>query len=983
VGATLGSHGQAAKPSRGWRLSARPPPVTLALGVRTHYSTDMTSSDRALVLATLPGAITNELVLPNRLEPLSVRVKQVIRGERPPEDLRETREVLLELARRKSGKLPAELLVEQALSVTVDTDWPSRRAALEALLRRLGFADRDDLAIVSRPDGVLGCYTLGGHKSPSESARKKRTVRPYCTELHSLEPLRGSCDCPDFLHGSLGLCKHLLVVLEDVVTSPRKRTAAVNQGQYLADAPFVLRWDPVRPWTGQGDRLTGLCIERRAASEANARRRATRGAAFERRMGARFVDGHADAATLADLARRVELLDALRAACTSGELEAESAAVAVVGAELEIAERRLRARNEAASILSYTRSIKRKLYPYQREGVRRFLDERRLLLADDMGLGKTTQAIAACHALYCSGAVKRGLVIVPAPLKSQWIREWQATTAKVPIAEVEGRAEERARLLRSTKHGFLVMNYEQLLRDLESVHQFAPGVVVLDEAQRIKNWATKSSAYVMTLRPEWRLVLTGTPMENRLEELATLLDWVDDVALTPKWRLTPWYTAWTSDGEHGRAGARHLDTLRQRLAPSTLRRVRREVLSQLPPRTDVRLPVEMTGPQRDEHDALVVPIAQLLQTGRRRPLRPPEFLKLMQLLTQQRIISNGMAQYEFDDVWPAYSRMRADDTLLGATCSPKLGAFRQLFEELVLDQDRKVVVFSQWRKMLSLAEWAVRDRLEDYGLRSVFFSGSESQKQRTQNVVEFHDDPSVRLMFLTDAGGVGLNLQRAANACINLELPWNPAVLEQRIGRIYRLGQESPIDVINLVTEYGIEARIAGLVGNKKALFSGLFDGTTDEVRYEKPAGFLSEVERLIEPAVVPDLSSLSESGAPDALAEPDEADPDARSEADAGDAATMSVAPEATGPTDDVREDSPAAAEPAPDRHEQESTPKAPSMESAPPASPHVSSLFDRVTVTRTPEGGLRLDAAPEAAEELASLLQRLAGLLRGGASS
>ena len=90
-------------------------------------------------------------------------------------------------------------------------------------------------------------------------------------------------------------------------------------------------------------------------------------------------------------------------------------------------------------------------------------------------------------------------------------------------------------------------------------------------------------------------------------------------------------------------------------------------------------------------------------------------------------------------------------------------------------------------------------------------------------------------MFLSDAGGVGLNLQRAASCCINLELPWNPAVLEQRIGRIYRLGQKLPIDVYNLVTEDGIEARIAELVGNKQALFTGLFDGTSDAVRFERP----------------------------------------------------------------------------------------------------------------------------------------------------
>jgi superfamily II DNA/RNA helicase len=285
--------------------------------------------------------------------------------------------------------------------------------------------------------------------------------------------------------------------------------------------------------------------------------------------------------------------------------------------------------------------------------------------------------------------------------------------------------------------------------------------------------------------------------------------------------------------------------------------------------------------------------------------------------------------------------------------------------------------------MLRLAEWAARDLLEDYGLRAVFFTGSESQKLRTQNVVEFHDDPSVRVMFLSDAGGVGLNLQRAANACVNLELPWNPAVLEQRIGRIYRLGQESPIDVINLVTEYGIEARIAGLVGNKKALFSGLFDGTTDEVRFEKPAGFLSEVERLIEPAIVPDLSSVSASEAVDALPEPDDEDPDARSDAEAADTGAMSVACEQAAAPNDSDSGSPTVAGPAPQQSEQRSTATAAREASGPSAATGVSSLFDRVTVTRTPQGGLRLDAAPEAAEELASLLQRLAGLLRGGGSS
>ena len=114
--------------------------------------------------------------------------------------------------------------------------------------------------------------------------------------------------------------------------------------------------------------------------------------------------------------------------------------------------------------------------------------------------------------------------------------------------------------------------------------------------------------------------------------------------------------------------------------------------------------------------------------------------------------------------------------------------------------------------------------------------------------MDFHDDPACRVLFATDAGGVGLNLQRAASACINIELPWNPAVLEQRIGRIYRLGQRRPIDVYNLVSEPGIESRIADLVGSKQALFTGLFDGTTDEVAFERSGSFLSRIERIVGP---------------------------------------------------------------------------------------------------------------------------------------
>jgi SNF2 family DNA or RNA helicase len=130
-------------------------------------------------------------------------------------------------------------------------------------------------------------------------------------------------------------------------------------------------------------------------------------------------------------------------------------------------------------------------------------------------------------------------------------------------------------------------------------------------------------------------------MENRLDELASLLDWVDDMALEPKWRLTPWHAEY-GDGMREVVGARHLDTLRARLSGCLLRRGRGEVIAQLPSRTDTVVPVAITEAQAEVHAELDLPIARLAAQARRRPLTPGEFLRLMSLLTTQRIIANGM-----------------------------------------------------------------------------------------------------------------------------------------------------------------------------------------------------------------------------------------------------------------------------------------------------------------------------------------------------
>jgi superfamily II DNA or RNA helicase len=824
-------------------------------------------------------------------------------------------------AHRRTGRVPPETIVRHVLSVTTGGDWPVQRDALDAVLRRCASAHTDDVQIIGRPRGrVLGSYA---------TRRRGSRARPYRTLLSRVEPIEGSCDCPDFLRSSLGLCKHLVAVLEDVMSARRP----ADPGRGATPDPSPWRWDPVRPLTGPGDWLARVrWVDGTPAPGLRAWLRRTKAGGWTV-----TVPGSPP--------RRLALVERLLGALPDGDVD--PALHALLREERARLEREIRSAASRKRLRQSLRTLKHALYPYQRHGVERFLVRGRLLLADDMGLGKTAQAIAACHALWGTGQVGRGLLVVPAALKPQWIREWQFFT-DAPVEILEGSPAQRRATFEACRRGFLVANYEQLLRDLDVVRDWRPDIVVLDEAQRIKNWATRTALTVKRLDPPYRLVLTGTPMENRLDELASIVEWVDDLALEPKWRLSSWHTT-PVDGRTEIGGARNLDTLRARLAPCMLRRVRHDVLAQLPARTDTRIPIEMTAEQMEEHAALDLPIAQILGRAKRRPLTQAEFLRLMMLLTTQRIIANGLAQLRFEQLWPDLSRLeRPTDATLRGLASPKLLELRELIAQIAIAQRRKVVVFSQWRRMLRLADWATRGDLSRAGLRAAFFTGEEGQKRRTQNIVDFHDDPKCRVLFATDAGGVGLNLQRAASACINIELPWNPAVLEQRIGRIHRLGQRRPIDVYNLVSEPGIESRIGDVLGSKQALFSGLFDGTTDEVSFERSGSFLARIERIVAPAIAAVRPGAAETSVPE--------DDGSEGEIDA----VLTAA--------DESRDRPGATAAA---------------EVPIPAAGDIQRLVSGLTVQRTGTGGLRIEAPPETAATLAALFSGMAQLLQAAAAA
>lgn len=785
-----------------------------------------------------------------------------------------------------TGRIPPSLAAAQVLRVTEGGDFALQKAAADALLRRIR-AVSDEWRLAH------------GRRGARPRAGARRVVvargRSYQIWVGSFRELSGSCECADFARSSLGLCKHLWWVLEQGFDAHGSASAATA-------SPRALEWNPVRPLTGEGDWLARVRWrgEGRAPWPFDAA-------------------GNLQAKTLREPTRRREVVEALLKT-----KDLDPALSALLRRERAHLERCVELTPSAMDIKRTLKKLRQPLFPYQATGVSRFLETGRLLLGDDMGLGKTAQAIASCHVLHATGRVKKGLIVVPAALKTQWLREWKHFT-NVPVSIVEGPPSSRLRQYRELDSGFLIVNYEQVLKDLHALEQLSPELVVLDEAQRIKNWAAKTSLSIKRLQPAWRLALTGTPLENRLTELASLMDWVDDLALEPKWRLTEWHTT-RADGARDAVGAKNLDTLRTRLEPAMLRRVRKEVLKQLPPRTDTRVPVAMTDEQRAEHGALDQPIARLLRTSKVRPLTQPEFLKLMSLMTQQRIICNGLAQRDFEALWPGLAAQSPTEATLRGLFSPKLAEFRELVANLVVTQGRKVVVFSQWKRMLHLAQWAVSDLLAGSGVRAVQFTGDESQKRRTQNVVDFHDDLNTRLFFATDAGGVGLNLQRAASACVHLDLPWNPAVMEQRAGRVYRLGQTRPVEIYSLVADEGIESRIASIVGGKKALFDGLFDGSSDAVNFEGGSSFLAKLQETLEPTLEAEPVPLAEAAEP----QPDEPDP----EPDVSDTVA--------------------------------------------PVSAASSQLMAGVTMQRLSDGRLVLEAKPEVAAVLASVFEGIAAMFK-----
>lgn len=466
--------------------------------------------------------------------------------------------------------------------------------------------------------------------------------------------------------------------------------------------------------------------------------------------------------------------------------------------------------------------LKVPLYDYQAEGALFAARAGRCLIGDEMGLGKTIQAIAAAELMARHFGVERVLILCPTSLKHQWQREFERFSEREAHVIGGDKPSRWAQFAQPTN--IKIMNYDTVHADLDLIEQWGPDLVILDEAQRIKNWNTRVARSVKKIASPYAIVLTGTPLENRLEELISIVQFVDQHRLGPTYRLLEEHQIRDDFGKV--IGYQKLDQIGKTLAPILLRRKKDQVLDQLPERVDKHLFVPMTDLQQKLHDENRETVARIVLKWRRYQfLSETDKQRLMIALQNMRMACDS--SYLLDQA--------TNEGFKAAELAAQL-------DELLLDGQAKVVIFSQWLRM---HEVLVKQLRQGKNWNHVLFHGGVPSAKRKALIDQFRDDSNCRLFLATDAGGVGLNLQ-FASVVVNMDLPWNPAVLEQRIGRVHRLGQKRPVQVINFVARGTIEEGMLGVLKFKKSLFAGVLDGGEKDIMFggSRLSRFMETVEQ-------------------------------------------------------------------------------------------------------------------------------------------
>ena len=680
-----------------------------------------------------------------------------------------------------------------ALRKSLPTGWLTTDA--EEVARRKVRAFEQGLQVLALDNeyGPFGSFAVGSGQGGT----------PYQVEIRSIDAPHNTCSCRDHLTNGLGTCKHVEAALfhlrrvrpgqfRRAVGQPSPRTE-IYLDVRVPECPVRIAW-PAAPPANIVNVLTPLF--------------GSHGALLAEPVFA----AHALQQALSSLPPEDRACIRLSAAVIPH--------LQTVGGVHRRAARRSAFLREVEAGRRQANPLATELYPYQVEGMLHLAFGERALLADDMGLGKTIQAIAAAELLHRLHGIKRVLVVCPVSVKGEW-EDQIARFSGRPTQLIAGLRPARLKAYRDPSF-FHIVNYEQVRNDVTEINQIMkPDLVILDEAQRIKNWRTLTARKIKQLVSPFAFVLTGTPLENRIDELYSIVEFIDQRLLGPLFRFNRKFHAMSEEGRPD--GYCNLGELHAAVRSVMLRRRKGDIEDQLPQRSIRNEMVPMHEEQRiryKEHEAIVARMGHL---ARRRPLLAREIERLQRHLACMRMLCDST--YILDP-----------DTRI----TPKLTNLARIVEGALADGSRKIVIFSEWERMQRL----VREHLDNQGIDYAWHTGSVDQVRRRKEISRFKEDPNCRIFLSTDAGATGINLQ-AASMVVNLDLPWNPARLEQRIARCWRKFQTREVAVVNLVTADSIEERMLDTLRQKQVLADLVLDGCEGPTTMPLHSGRSALLERL------------------------------------------------------------------------------------------------------------------------------------------
>ena len=466
-------------------------------------------------------------------------------------------------------------------------------------------------------------------------------------------------------------------------------------------------------------------------------------------------------------------------------------------------------------------SLKSVMREYQRTGYKwlRTLEQAGFggILADDMGLGKTLQVIAVLLAAKEAGRTESSLVVTPASLVYNWGEEMKRFAPELRVGIISGTQEERQQKLSDyQEYDVLITSYDLLKRDIAFYEDKQFAYQIIDEAQYIKNHTTAAAKAVKVIKSKVRFALTGTPIENRLSELWSIFDY-----LMPGYLYG--YDTFRSDFEAPIvkfADQESLERLKRMTSPFILRRLKENVLKDLPDKLEESYYVKLEGEQQKLYDAQVLHMKQQVAMQDAEEFRQNKLQILSELMKIRQICCDPSLCFE---------NYKGE--------SSKLEACLELLKSAI-EGGHRILLFSQFTSMLAILE----HKLTESGIEYFTITGSVNKERRLQLVQEFNQGNVPVFLISLKAGGVGLNLT-GADVVIHYDPWWNLAVQNQATDRAHRIGQTKKVVVYKLIAKDSIEEKIQKLQEEKKSLSEQVIQGDANVLSSMSREDFLSLLE--------------------------------------------------------------------------------------------------------------------------------------------